>query len=51
MLDEQARQTLGMSGEEFLIAWDTGAFPDRDGPGIMHVAFLIPFARPKNSPG
>jgi hypothetical protein len=46
MLDKQARQYLGMSAEEFLHAWDTGAFPDPDGPGIMHVAMLIPFARP-----
>ena len=46
MLDKQARLYLNMSGEEFLEAWDSGAFPDPDGPGIMHVATLSPFARP-----
>lgn len=47
ILDEQARRYLNMSGEEFLEKWDSGYFADKqDEPGVMHVAFLIPFGRP-----
>jgi hypothetical protein len=46
LFDEAARDELGMSGEEFLAAWDRGDFaglPER--PEVMSVAMLIPFVR------
>ena len=40
--DEIARKELGMSGKEFLDAWDAGKFDDNpDQPHIMHVVMLI----------
>lgn len=47
LLDAAARRKLGMSGDEFLAAWDAGTL-DVDGPdhvAIVHVSGLIPFAR------
>jgi hypothetical protein len=44
--DEQARAWLGMSGDEFIRAWDAGVFdsePER--PEVMNVASLLPFGR------
>ena len=48
--DSQAREALGISGEEFLRRWDAGEFQpvsdetpeDRK---IGHLAMLVPFAR------
>ena len=49
IFDEQARKTMGMSGEEFLRRWDAGEFDaiadDRDHPEIMRLVMLINFAR------
>lgn len=43
--DRTARYYLGMSGDEFIAAWDAGEFKDKvDGPNhvnIMAVAMLI----------
>jgi hypothetical protein len=48
LLDRQARQLLGMSGEDFIAAWDAGAFngntPERS--EVVTVAMLLPFGRP-----
>ena len=46
MLDQRARECLNMTGEEFLAAWDAGAFgADPDYDPVNYVAALIPFAR------
>lgn len=43
--DCEARERLGMSGDEFLRRWDAGELDWDDAPGISSVAMLIPFAR------
>jgi len=47
--DAQARQFMGMSGEEFIRRWDAGEFAaiadDAEHPEIMRLAMLIPFGR------
>jgi hypothetical protein len=49
LFDETARFLTGMSGQEFLDRWDAGELDDRrDEPEIVHVAMLIPFARPSH---
>ena len=46
VLDRLARRYLGMSGDEFLRAWDGGRFDrDADHPEVMRVAMLLPLAR------
>jgi hypothetical protein len=46
ILDRQARRYLGMSGEDFVRAWDAGEFDDDpDRPDVMHVAMLIGLTR------
>lgn len=46
MLDRQARQYLGMSGEEFARAWEAGELDQRaDRPEVMRVAMLLPLGR------
>ncbi len=46
ILDRAARHYLQMSGDEFMHAWDAGAFDhDPDLPGLINVAMLLPFAR------
>ena len=46
LLDRQARRYLGMSGEEFLRAWERGELdPDAD-PNVARVAMLVPFGGP-----
>ena len=47
LFDAAARLHLHMSGDEFLKAWDSGAFgPDPDSHrGVMDVAILLPFVR------
>jgi hypothetical protein len=43
LLDRQARRYLGMSGVEFMRAWERGELdPDRD-PHVARVSMLIPF--------
>lgn len=46
--DEQARAWLGMSGEEFMRAWDAGEFDEGEGPertDVTAVALLLGFGR------
>jgi hypothetical protein len=46
IVDRAVRRYLHMSGEQFLKAWDAGAFDDDpDRPEVMSVAMLLPFAR------
>jgi len=49
LFDRQARQLVGMSGEEFIRRWDAGEFRDvADTAGHRHIlrlASLIPFGR------
>lgn len=45
LFDRTARQYMGMSGEEFLRAWDAGEIKNPDRPEVMRVVFAIPFAR------
>lgn len=45
MLDQAARDTLGISADEFLSKWDAGEYEDSDDPAVTRVAMLIPFAR------
>jgi hypothetical protein len=43
LLDRQARRYLGMSGEDFVRAWERGELdPDRD-QHVARVSMLIPF--------
>lgn len=43
MFDEEARKWLGMSGDEFVRAWEAGEFDDNpDRPEVMTVALLLP---------
>jgi hypothetical protein len=50
MFDRQARELVGMSGDEFIRRWDAGEFRDvADSAGNLHIlrlASLIPFGRP-----
>jgi hypothetical protein len=46
LLDRQARRYLGMSGAEFIAAWEAGKFNGRaDSPAVVRVAMLLPFGR------
>jgi hypothetical protein len=46
LLDREARRYLGMSGDEFIEAWESGKFADNpDQSDVMYVALLLPFAR------
>jgi hypothetical protein len=46
LLDEAARHYLGVSGDEFMSAWDAGKYDsDPDRPEVMRVAMLLPFGR------
>lgn len=49
LFDQQARKTLGLSGDEFLRRWDAGEFqpiPDTpEGWKIGRLVMTIPFAR------
>lgn len=50
LFDRQARRLLGISGEQFLRNWDTGEYRQMgdspDANKVVHLAILIPFARP-----
>ncbi len=45
--ERAAQHYLGVSGAEFLRAWDAGEYgPDPDTrPGVMELALLLPWAR------
>lgn len=45
LFDRQARRRLGMSGEEFIRAWDAGEFGERDDSDLMGLVMMLPFAR------
>lgn len=46
LLDREAREYLGISGAEFLAAWDKGEYQGKaDTPEIMRLVELIPFTR------
>lgn len=46
LLDGEARKYLGISGAEFLAAWDNGSYEGKaDTPAVMRLVELIPFAR------
>jgi hypothetical protein len=45
LFDDAARRFVGMSGPEFLRAWDQGAFSGDERNEVYHVAMLIPFGR------
>ena len=43
-LDAQAREYLGISGEEFIRKYRAGEFEDPDQYDVVRLSFLIPFA-------
>lgn len=46
IFDNAARKFMGMSGPEFLAAWDVGKFDDMgETRKLMRVARLLPFGR------
>jgi len=45
LLDERARELLGMSADEFLAVWDSEEINDYDHVDVMEIAILIPLAR------
>lgn len=45
MFDRQARERLGMSGEEFLRKWDAGEIDDPDRNDVLMLVMMIPFIR------
>lgn len=46
IFDRQARRYLGMSGEQYIEAWNAGAFDDDpDRPEVMRLAMLLPVGR------
>ena len=46
LLDRAARRYLHMSAQDFIRAWETGAFDaDPDRPEVVYVAMLLPFAQ------
>lgn len=51
--DRKARNSLGISGDEFLRRWDAGEFrpvPDTvDGRKVGRLVMMLPFARPTSS--
>jgi len=44
LLDDKARQYLGISGEEFRARWGAGEIDADDEPDVMRVAMLLPLA-------
>ncbi len=44
LLDDKARQYLGISGEEFRTAWESGRLDPDANPNVMRVAMLLPLA-------
>lgn len=45
MFDRQARERLGMSGDEFLQKWEAGEIDDPDRNDVMMLVMMIPFAK------
>lgn len=44
LLDDKARQYLGISGDEFRARWQAGEIDADDQPDVMRVAMLLPLA-------
>lgn len=44
LLDQQAREQLGISGEEFIRRYRSGDLRDFDQSEVVDVALLLPFA-------
>lgn len=42
MLDQRARELLGMSGEQFMRMWDAGEFKDPGTFAVVELALMIP---------
>ena len=51
MFDRQARERLGMSGEEFLRRYDADEIEDTTSSDFMRVWMMIPLARPRHRGG
>jgi hypothetical protein len=46
LFDREARRYLGMSGQEFIAAWESGKFDDDpDQPDVMYLAMLLPLVQ------
>ena len=46
LFEKETQRHLGMSGDEFVCAWESGGFDDDpDQPDIMYVAMLLPLVR------
>ncbi|HEX5166893.1 MAG TPA: hypothetical protein VFV93_15920 [Thermomicrobiales bacterium] len=45
MFDRQARERLGLSGEEFLRKWNAGEIEDPDRNDVMMLVMMIPFTK------
>lgn len=49
LFDNAANTYLGISGEEFLVNWESGYYEDPDQPDVMSVLMLLPFALDRES--
>ena len=50
LFDREARHWLGMSGDEFVTAWEGGKFDDDpDRPGVMSMVLMMGFYRPEQT--
>lgn len=46
LFDRHAQEALGLSGSDFIRAWEAGEFDDDpDRPEIMRLVMLLPFGR------
>lgn len=45
MFDRNAREWLGMSGDEFIQKWEDGEIEDPDRTDVVMLAIMIPFGR------
>ena|SRR6266853_326585 len=46
LFDREARRYLGMSGQEFITAWESGKFDENpDQSDVMYVAMLLPLVQ------
>ena len=46
LFDREARRYLGMSGQEFIAAWESGKFDKNpDQSDVMYVAMLLPLVQ------
>lgn len=45
LFDRQVRQSLNMSGSEFIRQWEKGKFKDTDESEVIRLSMLIPLGR------